>query len=384
MLYITLLDQVHQGIYSSQVVDVCDFLNRKYRTNIRICAFLSIREYKEGKPKLKAMSPNALVFPAFPGIRFYQWTSIFLFFVCLFTGERKAICRNVFCAKTALLVKKTGLLKTVVLDARSSLSAEIHEYNAFPSAYLHRTILAVEKQVVSHVDYMMSISQQLVSHFSKSIAFSKENVSIIPCTLDTKFFTDAFQISENRITQLRKENGFETEDIIFVYAGSTAPWQSFDLMKTFLEPYLKKSEKYKVLFLSKLNAELQSFKEAFPKQVLVQHVTHDKVVDYLSLGDYGLLLRNQSVTNLVASPTKFGEYLFAGLQVLISEGLGDFSEFVKSNKCGIVVKEQAVFLELAKVNHEQKIGNNTLAKQYFYKDADRNINQYKKMLDVIT
>jgi hypothetical protein len=383
MLYITLLDQVHQGIYSSQVVDVCDFLNKKYRTNIRICAFLSIREYKEGKPKLKAMSPNALVFPAFPGIRFYQWTSIFLFFICLFTGERKAICRNVFCAKTALLVKKTGLLKTVVLDARSSLSAEIHEYNAFPSAYLHRTIVSVEQYVVSKVDYIMSVSHQLVNHFGKAISFNKDKVSVIPCTLDSKFFTDAFQISENRIAQLRQENGFAMEDIIFVYAGSTAPWQSFDLMKFFLEPYLKKSEKYKVLFLSKVNAELQLFKDAFPNQVKVMHVTHDKVIDCLSMADYGLLLRNQSVTNLVASPTKFGEYLFAGLQVLISEGLGDFTEFVKSNKCGIVISESAVFLELTKVNHEQKIENNTLAKQYFYKEAEVNVGQYKKMLEAI-
>jgi hypothetical protein len=383
MLYITLLDQVHQGIYSSQVVDVCDFLNKKYRTNIRICAFLSIREYKEGRPKLKAMSPNALVFPAFPGIRFYQWTSIFLFLVCLFTGERKAICRNVFCAKTALLVKKTGLLKTVILDARSSLSAEIHEYNAFPSAYLHRTILAVEENVVSKVDYMMSVSNQLVNHFSKTIAFNNSNVSVIPCTLDTKFFTNAFQVSKSRIEQLRKENSLEIDDVIFVYAGSTAPWQSFDLMKIFLDPYLKRSEKYKVLFLSKINTELQSFKDKFPNQVKVIHVTHDKVVDYLSLADFGLLLRNQSVTNLVASPTKFGEYLFAGLQVLISEGLGDFTEFVKKNNCGIVVNNNAEFFELPKVNQEQKFRNNALAKEYFYKEAERNSGQYKKMLEEI-
>jgi hypothetical protein len=379
MLYITLLDQVHQGIYSSQVVDVCDFLNKKYKANIRICAFLSIREYKEGKPKLKAMSPNALVFPAFPGIRFYQWTSFFLFFICLFTGERKAICRNVFCAKTALLVKKTGLLKTVGLDARSSLSAEIHEYNAFPSAYLHNTILAVEAYVVSKVDYIMAVSQQLIHHFEKTISFNKNKVSIIPCTLDTKFFTDAFQISESRISQLRKEQGFEMEDIIFVYAGSTAPWQSFELMKTFLEPYFKKSGKYKVLFLSKVNSELQSFKDAFPNQVKITHVSHEKVIDYLSIADYGLLLRNQSITNLVASPTKFGEYLFAGLQVLISEGLGDFTEFVAINKCGEIIKSNAE-PKLDKIVIERKRLNNALAKQYFYKDAEINSLSYEQML----
>jgi hypothetical protein len=383
MLYITLLDQVHQGIYSSQVVDVCDFLNKNYRMNIRICAFLSIREYKEGKPKLKAMSPNALVLPAFPGIRFYQWTSIFLFFVCLFTGERKVICRNVFCAKTALLVKKTGLLKTVVLDARSSLSAEIHEYNAFPSPYLHKTIVSVEADVVSKVDYIMSVSAQLLNYFSKTIKFNKEKVSVIPCTLDTKFFTDDFLISENKIAQIRREHGFEPNDIIFIYAGSTAPWQSFDLIKVFLEPYLKKSQKYKVVFLSKMSTELQLFKEAFPSQVKVMHVMHDKVLDYLSMADYGLLLRNQSVTNLVASPTKFGEYLFAGLQVLISERLGDFSAFVEKEKCGMLIQFPHDSNDLHKVGIEQKVKNQQLSKRHFYKDAAINKMQYEQLINSI-
>ena len=34
MLYVTLLDQIHPGIYSSQVIDVCDFLNDKYKAKL--------------------------------------------------------------------------------------------------------------------------------------------------------------------------------------------------------------------------------------------------------------------------------------------------------------------------------------------------------------
>ena len=110
MLYITLLDQFHPGIYSSQVVDVCDHLNQKHKANIRLVAFLSIKELlrTDAKKQLKKIAPSAIVFPSMPGLKNFEWTAIFLFFICLFTGERIAICRNVFCTKMALRVKKLG------------------------------------------------------------------------------------------------------------------------------------------------------------------------------------------------------------------------------------------------------------------------------------
>ena len=67
MLYITLLDQFHPGIYSSQVIDVCNYLNKKHNAKIRLVAFLSIKELyrSDAKKKIKQLSPNALVLPEF-------------------------------------------------------------------------------------------------------------------------------------------------------------------------------------------------------------------------------------------------------------------------------------------------------------------------------
>ena len=76
MLYVTLLDQFHPGIYSSQVIDVCDFLTKKHNIKIRVVAFLSIRELinTDARRKLKALSPTAIVFPSFPGLKYFQLT----------------------------------------------------------------------------------------------------------------------------------------------------------------------------------------------------------------------------------------------------------------------------------------------------------------------
>ncbi|MBL7918545.1 MAG: hypothetical protein JNM96_09110, partial [Bacteroidia bacterium] len=164
MLYITLLDQFHPGIYSSQVIDVCDYLNKKHNAKIRIVAFLSIKELRNtnAKLKLKQLSPNAIVLPAFPKLKYFQWTAILLFFVCLFTGERVAICRNVFCTKMALHLKKMGILKKVVFDGRSAMAAEIGEYDVFPVNYLRNNVFKFEKYVVNESDYLMAVSEKLV------------------------------------------------------------------------------------------------------------------------------------------------------------------------------------------------------------------------------
>ncbi len=58
---------------------------------------------------------------------------------------------------------------------------------------------------------------------------------------------------------------------------------------------------------------------------------------YYRLCDYGLLLREKSITNKVASPVKFAEYLYAGLRVLISPEIGDYSEMVSYYNLGHVV-----------------------------------------------
>ena len=42
--------------------------------------------------------------------------------------------------------------------------------------------------------------------------------------------------------------------------------------------------------------------------------------------------------NAVSSPIKFGEYLAAGVPVLISHGVGDTEDIVKKHNVGIVVE----------------------------------------------
>jgi hypothetical protein len=117
---------------------------------------------------------------------------------------------------------------------------------------------------------------------------------------------------------LRKELGFTDTDIVLVYSGSLAGWQSFDMLYQFVKPILISANQFKLLFLSEEDANIEKLKTEFSNQVVCKKVSVSQVPNYLKLADYGLLIREESVTNKVASPVKFAEYLACGLQVIIS------------------------------------------------------------------
>lgn len=386
MLYITLLDQFHPGIYSSQVIDVCDYLNKQHKANIRLVAFLSLKELlkTDARKQIKALSPSAIVLPAFPKLRYFELTAILLFFVCLFTGRRKAICRNVFCTKMALHVKKTGLLKKVVLDGRSAMAAEIREYDVFPVDYLRKNVARFEKEAVLKADYRMAVSESLVNYWREEYGYKGNEHVVIPCTLDSKYFSADSEFSSEEVMRIRKELQVSEQDVLLAYAGSTAPWQSFALMESFLMPLMEKDERVKMLFLSKETTDIKRLMKRFPGRIIQKWVEHKEVLHYLSAADYGLLLREASVTNKVASPTKFAEYLFSGLQILITEDLGDFSSFILEKHCGLLLKNQQRDMHLKRTEMKFREINRKLSFCYFMKDSEKNSSAYLQLLKSLT
>ena len=66
---------------------------------------------------------------------------------------------------------------------------------------------------------------------------------------------------------------------------------------------------------------------------------HSEVMRYMSAADAGIIMRNDIVVNNVASPIKIGEYLGCGLPVILTRGIGDYSEAVSRAGIGIILDE---------------------------------------------
>jgi len=64
---------------------------------------------------------------------------------------------------------------------------------------------------------------------------------------------------------------------------------------------------------------------------------HQEVVEFLCAADVGLLLRDRHPMNEVAAPGKFAEYVLSGLPIIMTDGIGDFSEAAKQAECACVL-----------------------------------------------
>jgi glycosyltransferase involved in cell wall biosynthesis len=76
----------------------------------------------------------------------------------------------------------------------------------------------------------------------------------------------------------------------------------------------------------------------------------------------GLLLREDTLTNRVASPVKFAEYLRCGLPVILTPYIGDFYGLVRSEDVGraisFPVKEKEVVEAAREIRHRLETAEN--------------------------
>lgn len=360
MIYFSFGDSP-SGVLNSQAIDVVKYLRTLTGERIRFVAFISMRSFSKNKSLIKTELSDALVLPMFPKINTWYWNRFTLALICLFTGERKLIGRNVLAVQMAFSVKRMGLLKKICLDGRGAMAAEWYEYPVVPSEKLKKNIAALEREAVLKTDFRIAVSQQLVSYWQTNYQYADTKHVVIPCTLSLNFSLN---------TEVKSDFNSQAQQspIVLVYSGSTAGWQSFYLLENFLTPLLSENKNIKVIFMSGKDEKIDKMVTKFSGQVQRIWVNHEHVQQTLQQADYGILVREQTVTNKVASPTKFAEYLSAGLQVLISKDLGDYSDFVKQHRCGHII-ENGQPITLQKTTLEQRQHNLQLVKHYFTKAA---------------
>ncbi|TND05906.1 MAG: glycosyltransferase-like protein [Bacteroidetes bacterium] len=367
MLYFTFND-APSGIYSGQVVDVCRYLSGISGKPVRLLALISLRSYWKNRAKIKAQYPRSIVLPMFPKPRNWRKNSFTLRVVRFFTGEREIMARGPFATALALKLKKKGVFRKVIFDARGAYFAELNEYDVVQDAQVKQEIKNIEREVIHGSDRQLVVSQALADYWKKEYDYAGQTHVVIPCTLnsDTRF---AQQTEEER-SKARQQVGFSPGDIVLAYSGSSSGWQSLEDFGKHVLPRMQAQPALKILLMIPRLPENFAPATQFPDRVKQVWVNAERVGEWLQAADYGWLVREQSVTNRVASPVKFAEYLAAGLQVLISENLGDYSELVAKEQIGYVIAGNDI-PGLQPVPAEQREKSRQLAGELFVKSAYR-------------
>lgn len=230
-----------------------------------------------------------------------------------------------------------------------------------------------ERTCVTLADCTICVSQKMKDYFLRKYAIRKpDHLVVIPGVADSNLI-----FCDDKIrTAMRERLGLERKKV-FLYSGRLdKEWQQPDQMFKMFSEISNQDEDY---FFLVLTPDLEIAKDKFhhfgiaSSDYHAEYVSFDKLNDYLNASDYGVLLRQDLPINNQASPTKFAEYLIAGLRIVISQNVGDFSEFVKEHELGAVInndKLQAVELleSLSKISYTRH-QINQIGVKYFSKES---------------
>ncbi len=357
--YITYND-VFGGIYQSQVIDVVEFLNQKFSVDIRLIAFVPFRLWREQKKLIKEAYSNTRVYPVF-GLK-----NIRLAAQMLKRSQEAAICRGPLAVKLA-----RKYYRKIIYDARAAVGAEAKEYNVGGIKEVNDLLKEAERFALRNADGFIAVSTKMKDYWKSELNIeSPNNLFVIPCTLTSKVGTTDFSNKHN-------ENNW----VNVVYAGGTGPWQSFERVVELFDKAMSSQRHLRLYFLTREHSAIDRIQTKYAGRVERKWLKHTEVAGFLENCDYGILIRDDNWTNRVASPVKFAEYLHAGLQVLISENLGDFSEVVEQEGLGIIVGDTIPELKV------QVEGGRLKAREYcrnnFFKEAPSNVKQYQKLIQFL-
>ncbi|MBK7382281.1 MAG: glycosyltransferase [Flavobacteriales bacterium] len=363
ILYVTYNDQP-SGVYWSQVTDVVDHLNTLGPDHVQLVALISLRNYFRSRKAIRARHPGALVLPMVPRAHNWRINWIWLWMLCRINRPSGIIGRGIFASALGLRMRDRGLVDQVCFDARAAYGAEWQEYRVVDDDRLIAECVALEQEVVSQVDVRMAVSNALVDHWRKEFGYRAQRHVVIPCTLGRSLQVEV----EPETHGLRAGLGWGAGDTVLVYSGTSVGWQSLELAELVVRPWLAADRTHRMLFLSPEHAVIDTLCATFPDQVVRRWVAHQEVSALLRECDIGLLLREPRVTNRVASPTKFAEYLSAGLSVAISEDVGDFSAMVRDRDLGQVV-QGASGLMMARPDPDTRARLAKMARLQFTKES---------------
>ena len=234
----------------------------------------------------------------------------------------------------AAVLAKVLYGKKVLFDPRGLFAEEqsYFERRRFVTFIFKR----LERLFCAVSDAIVVVSEPFKEHLLARYALPPHRVTVIPT------FSSPYEdrTRETGDVDLRKMLHWE-DSTIFVYSGSLGQWQMIEEVITFFSHVRDRIANSRFLFLSAQTEELtKRLAGRLPVNAYaVYSVPSKELSAHLSQCDFGVLFRTDHIVNRVSAPIKVKDYLIAGLPIIISDRVGDSSEFVRQNGFGIVLSD---------------------------------------------
>lgn len=219
-------------------------------------------------------------------------------------------------ALVAMLVRRCTDGK-LLFDIRGFWADERVEGGLWPAGgRLYQVAKACERWFFAQADAIVTLTEASVPQVRQWAGDRAVMVEVIPTCVDLERFSGRPERPDGR--QL-------------VWSGSIGTWYRFDLASS-LAAALK-------LPLTVITRQVELARDVlggYP--AVVRSVEPQEVPGQLFSGDIGLCLVKSSFSKTASAPTRFAEYLAAGMPVITTPGVGDLEMIVETHRVGVVLR----------------------------------------------
>ncbi|WP_291118102.1 glycosyltransferase [Empedobacter sp. UBA7248] len=376
ILYLTNESYYNSPIIDSQVISLLDEICKK-DNNVNVTVITFDQEAKEiyfnKNFKLKLIKNRGHVL-----------NLIFSIFYPLFAKKMDIIHVRSYPSMFGAIVTKLIKGTKIIFDPRGLYADEL-KYKKKDTFY--RVFKFSEKLFCKLSDAIIVVSKPFEKYFITKYSISKTKVNIIstfPQANNTKDNIDSYNI---------KKQYFNSENVkIFVYSGSFEKWQLVDKVFDFFALVEKLIPNSRFAIFSKDVNEFENLinnRRLNRNNFFVKSLSKTEMLYYLSQCDYGILFRDDDIINLVSAPIKFKEYLNSGLTMIMTNSIGDSSEFISINNIGYTIEntEKEDFLAVIEKIKQKGVVDKLIIKTISANNFNINISTnetykiYKKLMD---
>jgi glycosyltransferase involved in cell wall biosynthesis len=222
-------------------------------------------------------------------------------------------------------------------DADSRLSLEYADNGHWSRQSLsYRLTALVESWSRRRADSIVVLTERLRHDFLEQFHV-RAPVEVIPCCVDTAQFH--FDLPGRLLR--RRQLGLEDQKLL-LYVGKVGARYLVQETFRFLSAVRETIQDARLLILSpdppaRFEAIAQS-QGIGPEEYVIVRAGRYEVPSWLSAADVGLALIRSAECERGSSPVKIGEYLATGLPVVVTDGIGDYSDLVEREGVGLVLK----------------------------------------------
>ena len=237
-------------------------------------------------------------------------------------------CHSILVLPVGVLLKKMGVTDFLIYDTHE-LETETVGLSGINKSFFK----FLEKQLIKHCDRVICVCQPIADWYKKEYKLSKVHV------IQNMPYNNNLAFTKSQI--LKTKLNIPLEDILFIYQGGLMPGRGIE---TLLNVFSRSNSNRHIVFMGygELVDQILTFCNKYSNIHFHEAVPMHEILRYTSSADIGLVYvpGKLCLSYELSLPNKFGEYILAGIPIVISDNLSYLKSIIEHNNLGWYVEDE--------------------------------------------